>query len=189
MCRNCAENSSRSLNADATFNDIYPRIFTLAKLTALMSGFFPDPRAALALYLLVAAFVITSALKGRNVYCQYGCPFGAAQRCIGVLGGARLKLPPALVRGVGVARDAVVFAVLFMAFLTVQPALVAYEPFSVLFSLRGSTLQWVILMIVLVLSLVVRSPWCNMLCPMGTVELVLDDAGRAVRASASSRRA
>ncbi len=156
---------------------------TLAKLTALMSGFFPDPRGALALYLLVAVFVVTSAVRGRNVYCQYACPFGAAQRCVGVLGGARRKLPPALVRGVGVARNTVVFAILFMAFLTVQPAIVAYEPFSVLFSLRGTTLQWVILAAVLIASLVVRTPWCTMLCPMGTVEVVIRDAGRAVRRS------
>jgi len=154
---------------------------TLAKLTALMSGFFPDPRGALALYLLVAAFVVTSAVRGRNVYCQYACPFGAAQRCVGTLGGARLKLPPALVSGVRVARDTVVFAILFMAFLTVQPAIVGYEPFSVLFSLRGTTLQWVMLMVVLMASLLVRTPWCTMLCPMGTVEVVIRDAGQAVR--------
>jgi NosR/NirI family nitrous oxide reductase transcriptional regulator len=148
---------------------------TLAKLAALSSGFFPDPRIALALYALVAGFVVTSLLFGRNLYCLYACPFGAAQRVVGLIGGTPVALPPGLVRLIHGVRDVIVFAALFVAFLSLMPTVASYEPFAALFALRGTTLQWVLLFLVLVASLAVRTPWCHLLCPMRTVELRLQD--------------
>jgi hypothetical protein len=150
----------------------------LAKLAAMASGFFPDPRVSLALYVLIAGFLITSFAWGRNVYCLYTCPFGAAQRCVGVVGGKKLTLPLGVVRFLERLRNLIVFVVLFMALLTLQPTLASYEPFSTLFSLRGSTLQWVILFVALVASLVLRDPWCDYGCPMRTVESALRDLRR-----------
>jgi len=150
----------------------------LAKLAAMASGFFPDPRVSLALYTLIAGFLITSVAWGRNVYCLYACPFGAAQRCVGVIGGKKFTLPRWSVRLLEGLRNLIVFAVLFMAFLTLQPTLASYEPFSTLFSLRGSTLQWVILFVALVASLVLRTPWCDFGCPMRTIESALRDLRR-----------
>jgi len=150
----------------------------LAKLAAMASGFFPDPRANLALYVLVGGFLITSFAWGRNVYCLYACPFGAAQRCVGAIGGQKLTLPRGVVRFLETARNLAVFVVLFMAFLALQPTLASYEPFSTLFSLRGSTLQWVLLFLALVASLVLRNPWCDHGCPMRTVENALRDLRR-----------
>ncbi len=154
---------------------------TLAKLAALMSGFFPDPRNSLAIYLLIAGFVVTSIAWGRNIYCLYACPFGAAQRCVGLIAGKGLKLPPWSVRLMGHVRNLIVFAAIFMAFLTLQPALSSYEPFAALFSLHGSTLQWLLLFIVLVASLAIREPWCNFFCPMRSVEILLQDIRRVFR--------
>jgi len=160
---------------------------TLAKIAAMLSGFFPDPRTSLALYLLIAGFVVTSVVWGRNVYCLYACPFGAAQRCVGLIGGKSLKLPAWSVRLMGHLRNLIVFAAIFMAFLTLQPALSSYEPFAALFSLHGSTLQWLLLFIVLVVSLVISEPWCNFFCPMRSVEIVLQDIRRAARRTPRAR--
>lgn len=151
---------------------------TLAKITTLLSGYFPDLRTGLAIYLLLAGFLLTSIFYGRNLYCLYACPFGAAQRVVGAIGGFRFKLPGWSVRLMGATRNLVVFAALFLAFLTLQPALVGYEPFAALFSMRGTTLQWLLLFIVLVASLVLVTPWCNFFCPMRTVEIVIQDGKR-----------
>jgi hypothetical protein len=148
---------------------------TLAKITAMLSGFLPDIRTGLALYLLLAGFAVTSFAWGRNIYCLYACPFGAAQRCVGVIGGKRFKLPVWSGRALVRLRNLIVFAALFMAFLTLQPALASYEPFAALFSLRGSTLQWLLLFIVLVVSLFIRTPWCSFFCPMRTFEIAIKD--------------
>jgi hypothetical protein len=148
---------------------------TLAKITSILSGFFPDVRTGLALYLLLAGFAVTSFAWGRNIYCLYACPFGAAQRCVGVIGGKRFKLPVWSARALERLRTLVVFAALFMAFLSLQPALASYEPFAALFSLRGSNLQWLLLFIVLVASLFIRTPWCSFFCPMRAFEIAIKD--------------
>ena len=151
---------------------------TLAKITTLLSGYFPDVRTGIAIYLLLAGFLLTSVFYGRNLYCLYACPFGAAQRVVGAIGGIRVRVPRWAVRFMGRARNLVVFAALFMAFLTLQPALVGYEPFAALFSMRGTTLQWLLLFVVLVASLVLVTPWCDFFCPMRTFEIVVQDGKR-----------
>ena len=148
---------------------------TLSKITALLAGFFPDPRTNLALYLLILGFVLTSFLFGRNLYCLYACPFGAAQRCLGVIGGKSLKLPLWSIRLMGTMRNVVVVAAVVVAFAKLTPVLATFEPFAVLFSLKGTTLQWLLLFLVLVASLLVSTPWCNFLCPMRSVEVALHD--------------
>jgi len=154
---------------------------TLTKITAILSGYLPDVRTSIAIYLLLAGFFLTTILYGRNLYCLYACPFGAAQRIVGVIGGRRLKLPPWSVRAMETARNIVVFGAMFAAFLTLQPALTGYEPFAVLFSLRGTNLQWLLLFIVLVASLAIRTPWCAFFCPMRTIEVAIQDTKRWVR--------
>jgi len=151
---------------------------TLAKITAFLAGYLPDPRTGLAIYLLLAGFLLTSIFYGRNLYCLYACPFGAAQRVVGAIGGFRLKVPAWAVRTMEGARNVVVFAALFMAFITLQPALASYEPFAALFALHGTTLQWFLLFIVLTAALLIQTPWCNFFCPMRTFELVVLDTKR-----------
>jgi uncharacterized protein with FMN-binding domain len=151
---------------------------TLAKITAFLSGYLPDPRNALAIYLLLAGFLLTSIFFGRNLYCLYACPFGAAQRVVGAIGGFKLKVPPWAVRLMEGVRNVVVFSALFLALIMLQPALASYEPFAALFALRGSTVQWFLLFIVLTASLLIQTPWCNFFCPMRTFELVVLDTKR-----------
>jgi hypothetical protein len=154
---------------------------TLSKIATFLSGYFPDPRTGLAIYLLFGGFLATSFIYGRNLYCLYACPFGAAQRVVGVVGGFRLGFPPRIVRWMEGARNVVVFTALFLAFLTLRPALASYEPFAALFALHGTTLQWFLLFVVLTVSLFVRTPWCNFFCPMRTVELVVMDTKNWLR--------
>jgi hypothetical protein len=153
---------------------------TLPKIAAMLSGFFPDPRTGLALYLLLAGFLLTSFFYGRNVYCLYACPFGAAQRVVGAIGGFRVSVPPQVARLLTAARDVAAFAALFLALFTLQPVVAGYEPFAALFSLHGTTLQWFLLFLVLVASLFLTEPWCAFLCPMGAAERVLQEGKRWV---------
>ena len=148
---------------------------SLAKIASMMTGYFPDPSTGLAIYLLVVGFLLTSILFGRNIYCLYVCPFNAAQRLVGLIGGASVKLPPWLVRMAERIRNVLVFAAIFLAFLTLKPALASYEPFAALFSLTGTTLQWLLLFIVLTMSLVVSTPFCNLFCPVRTIETTIQD--------------
>jgi hypothetical protein len=154
---------------------------SLAKLASMMAGYFPDPSSGLAIYLLIAGFLLTPMLFGRNVYCLYVCPFNAAQRLVGLIGGASVKLPSWLVRTAERLRNVVVFAALFLAFLALKPALASYEPFAALFSLTGTALQWLLLFLVLTMSLVISTPFCNLFCPVRTVEKTIHDLRDIIR--------
>ena len=158
----------------------YNSPISLAKLTSILSGYFPSVYTHVAFYTMLVGFLVTSLVYRRNLYCLYMCPFGAAQRCISVIGGFNVKLPAWVVRFLDTARNVLVFAAIFAALITLQPALASYEPFAAMFALTGSTLQWLLLFLVLVTSLIVRTPWCRFLCPMRSFEIVVRNAGGIV---------
>ncbi|MFC1627909.1 4Fe-4S binding protein [Gemmatimonadota bacterium] len=148
---------------------------TLTKLTGFLAGYFPEISTNLAIYLLVAGFVLTVLFFGRSLYCSHLCPFGAIQRFINLIGGKRIRLPVWSLKLMRIVRDIIVLCAVLAALAFAQPGLAHYEPFAALFSLKGSMLQWFLLLIVLLLSLVLDRPWCNFMCPMRTGERVLQD--------------
>jgi len=148
---------------------------TLTKLTGFLAGYFPEIRANLAIYLLVVGFVLTVLLFGRSLYCSHLCPFGAIQRFINLIGGKRIRLPVWSLNLMPRMRDLIVFCAVVTALAIAQPGLAHYEPFAALFALKGGMLQWFLLLIVLLLSLVLDRPWCHYMCPMRTGERVLQD--------------
>jgi polyferredoxin len=148
---------------------------TLAKITALLSGYFPDPRANLALYLLIGGFTLSILLLGKDIYCLHVCPFGAAQRFVNAIGGKRLGLPLWSVRLMNQTRNLIVLAAIAAALAQAQPARASYEPFAALFALKGTTLQWFLLLIILIVSFFIRRPWCHYFCPMRSCERALLD--------------
>jgi polyferredoxin len=63
---------------------------------------------------------------------------------------------------------------LFLAFLSGTPALTIYEPWTALFTLKGTGSQWVLVAVTLVGAMLVHNFWCTYLCPVGAlVEIVL----------------
>lgn len=151
---------------------------TVAKITGLLSGYFPNIHSNLSLYLLVAGFAITILLLGRSVYCTHICPFGAAQQLINLVSGKNIRLPSGSARLLTRLRNVIVFGAITAALVAAQPALSSYEPFAALFALRGTILQWLLLLVVLLFSLIVSRPWCNFFCPMRSCERVLQDIRR-----------
>jgi len=148
---------------------------TLAKITALLFGYFPDPRSNVALYLLIGGFALSVLFLGKDLYCLHVCPFGAAQRFINAIGGKRLSLPLWSVRLMNDTRNLVVLVAIAAALATAQPARASYEPFAALFALKGTTLQWFLLLIILIVSFFIRRPWCHYFCPMRSCERALLD--------------
>jgi hypothetical protein len=148
---------------------------TLTKITVFLSGYFPDIHTGLYWYLILFGFVLTIIITGKSVYCTHICPFGALQRCIGVIGGAKLRLPLWSVRMMVIIRNTIVVGAVSAALITVQPGSISYEPFATAFALKGTLLQWFLLMVVLVASLAVKNPWCHFLCPMRPCEKILQN--------------
>ena len=64
----------------------------------------------------------------------------------------------------GLAWFAIILALVFR-----HPGISSYEVFGALFEFVGSSLQFILLALVLVVALFVRRPWCNLLCPLRPV--------------------
>ena len=148
---------------------IYTRPLTLSDINKFLLGFWPAWQTNLYWYLLIGGILLVFTVDNKNPYCEWFCPFGAAQECMGVIGGAKTRSVGRnknLLLWVqrGLAWLAIVLALLFR-----NPGLTSYEVFGTLFDLNGSGFQFAILGIVLVASLFIRRPWCTYLCPLRPV--------------------
>jgi hypothetical protein len=155
----------------------YNQPLTVAHFNALLTGYWPDWHSNLYWFLLVGGVLLVVTVDKKNPYCQWFCPFGAAQECLGAIGGAKVVSPGKYRYLLKNMQRFLVWSAILMGVLLRNPGLSSYEVFGALFSFNGEGLQWVILIIVLLLSLFVRRPWCEFLCPIDPlVDLI--SAGR-----------
>ena len=142
---------------------------TISKINTFLLGFWPQWQTNLYWYFLIGGLFLVLTVDNKNAYCAWFCPFGAAQECMGVIGGAKLTGPRQYRRFFvwlqrGLAWGAIVIALLFR-----NPGISSYEVFGTLFSFTGSTVLFALLGIMLIMSLFVKRPWCNFLCPLDPV--------------------
>lgn len=147
----------------------YNQPLTISKINTFLLGFWPQWQTNLYWYFLLGGILFVLTADNKNAYCAWFCPFGAAQDCMGAIGGARLTGPRKYRRLFiwlqrGLAWGAIVLALLFR-----NPGISSYEVFGTLFSFTGSTTLFALLGIILVMSLFVKRPWCNFLCPLDPV--------------------
>ena len=148
---------------------IYNNPLTLANINSLLLGYWPSWRTNLYWYLLIGGILFVFTVDNKNPYCEWFCPFGAAQECLGALGGAKPRTPREYRSMLvwiqrGLAWLAIVLGLLFR-----NPGLTSYEIFGMFFDFTGSEIQFVLLAIVLITSLFIRRPWCTYLCPLRPV--------------------
>ena len=142
---------------------------TISKVNTFLLGFWPQWQTNLYWYFLLGGIVLIMAIDNKNSYCYWFCPFGGAQDCMGAIGGAKITGPTKYRRHLlwvprGLAWLAIILALLFR-----NPGISSYEVFGTLFDFTGSTVMFALLGIVMVMSLFVKRPWCNYLCPLDPV--------------------
>ena len=147
----------------------YNKPFTLSMVNQLLLGYFPPLHSHLYWYLLLGGVFLVFTVDNKNPYCQWFCPFGAAQECMGLVGGAKPASAGKL-KDVfkWILRILVLFAII-MALLLRNPGVTSYEVFGTLFKLTGSNFQFAVLGIVLISSIFIKRPWCTYLCPLKPV--------------------
>ncbi len=175
---------------------------TLRRITLLLSiailGFWTNSLLSLALFynwitngislaiqlplLIIAALAILLPLfTKKSFYCQYLCPFGAAQEFVGVIGqkakGKRQKLGAQqtlftkanIFNFFSVLRKVILLALLIIVALGVGLDLSVVEPFPI-FNYQSIGFGVAIFAgVILVASIFIKKPWCNYLCPTGTL--------------------
>lgn len=148
---------------------LYNSPLTLANINTLLLGYWPQWQTHLYWYLLLGGIFLVFFLGIKNPYCEWFCPFGAAQECFAAIGAAKPRTPVRYRQVLLWAQRGLALFAVILALLYRNPGLPSYEVFGTLFSLTGSNIQFILLAIVLVAALFIRRPWCSFLCPLRPV--------------------
>ena len=144
---------------------VFNRPFVLTHINMVLLGYWPDWHVHLYWYFLIAGLFLFKAKKDWNTYCYDFCPFGACQEVMAQIGGAKnreVKWPKLLLW----LQRSLAIAAVSMALLFRNPGFSSFEIFGTIFDLNGSSYQFALLAIMLLLSLFIYRPWCKYLCPL-----------------------
>ncbi|WP_163808586.1 FMN-binding protein [Pseudodesulfovibrio sp. JC047] len=148
----------------------YTEPLTISHINKLLLGFWPEWQTHIYYYLLVTGIFLVLTIDNKNPYCMWFCPFGAAQECMGLVGGAKQAKNIPYKSGFKWAQRGLAFMAIIIALLFRNPGLSGYEIFGTLFDLDGSIFLFFLLGLVLVTAMFIRRPWCNYLCPIPPIE-------------------
>ena len=163
---------------------------TLRRVTLLLSililGFWSNSLLSLAMFynwitngvsltmqwvvIIIAVVSITLPLvTKKSFYCQYLCPFGAVQEFVGMIPTKKITVSAKLYKFFSVLRKVILLTLIVLLALGCGLDLSMTEPFSV-FSYQSIIFEVALLAAVIVIaSIFIKKPWCNYLCPTGTI--------------------
>lgn len=146
----------------------YNQHITLSRITSLISGYFPSIIDEFYIYLLIFGSILIVLLTKKNIYCHSVCPFGSAQELLAKTGKAK-TFRPSYYKFLKYVQHLLTLSVLLVALALDDPAITNYEVFGAFFQLTANTVIFTLLIIVVILSLFIKRPWCNFLCPIDSV--------------------
>lgn len=142
----------------------------LGNFASLLSGNIPSFIERPFWYLLIIGTLLITLFLGRNIYCNWLCPFGAVQEGLHkVLPIFRYKTSPKLEMLAQKIRWVLTWLALMLAFIYVNPSMASFEPFSAFFKAQANTGQWIIMILVLIITVPIYRFWCRFFCPVGAV--------------------
>jgi len=148
---------------------LYNSPVTIAYITKLVLGYWPAWQTNLYWYFLIGGILFVFTVDNKNPYCQWCCPFGAAQDCMGAIGGAKSRTPVRFQRLLIWLQRILTLAAILLGVWFRNPGVASYELFGTLFEGLGSSVQFAALGLVLIAALFIKRPWCNYLCPIRPV--------------------
>jgi len=148
---------------------LYNSPVTLAYITKLVLGYWPQWQTNLYWYFLIGGILFVFTVDNKNPYCDWCCPFGAAQECMGVIGGAKNRPPLRFQRLLIWLQRLLTLAAILLGVWFRNPGVASYELFGALFEALGTSIQFAALGLVLIAALFIKRPWCNYLCPIRPV--------------------
>ncbi len=119
------------------------------------------------IWILVIGVILGILILGRNYYCFRICPFHALQYLLSQISDINIKTGKKLNTVLKYGLATVVFLYYTITFITHDPTKALYEPFSTLFSLQGTGLQWLFLILILIAAFLIKNVFCRFMCPVG----------------------
>jgi hypothetical protein len=147
----------------------YTLPLTISMVVSLLSGYWPDWHTNLYWYLLIGGILFVTTVDAKNPYCSWFCPFGAFQECLAALAKAKPYQPREWATPLKWLQRGLALVAIVLGLALRQPGAAGYEPFATLFDLRGSLVQWALLVVIVLASLMMYRPFCNYLCPLDPV--------------------
>lgn len=141
------------------------KMLTISNIGVYLLGDFPDFSDYFFWYLLIAGLILSIIIQNKNHYCAWVCPFGRVQDVIGMIGHAKPRLFK-YHKYINRFQSTIALIAILIGLVYRNPAMTSYEVFSGVFSFTGSGLLFAVLGVTLVLSLFIKNPWCNYLCPV-----------------------
>jgi hypothetical protein len=147
---------------------------SLTNFTTWLVGYPPPLHNNVFLYVLVLGVMALAVALARNFYCFWLCPFAAVQEAAHAVTGSSIQPNEACRKRLAGVRYLLLWLALFLAFVLRAPSITVYEPWTALFTLRGTEAQWVLVAVTLVGAMLIHNFWCTYLCPVGALlEVVL----------------
>ncbi len=148
---------------------VYNRPLTLVFINKMLLGFWPEWRLSLYWYILLAGIILFIAVGKQSPYCEWFCPFGSAQECLGIIGGAKKRIPERTHVLLRWFQRVLALSAIGLALFLRNPSVSSYEVFGAFFHLIGSSFNFALLGVVLIAALFLKRPWCSYLCPLRPV--------------------
>ncbi len=149
---------------------VYNKPLTLSMINQALLGYWPQWQSNLYWFLLIGGILFVFTIDNKNPYCEFFCPFGAAQECMGVIGGAKNASLGKFKNTWKWIHRSLTWLAIIIALVFRNPGISSYEIFGTLFKLVGNNFQFILLGLVLVVALFIKRPWCHYLCPLHPVE-------------------
>lgn len=145
---------------------IFTRPISLGIINKFLLGFWPEWQTNLYWYILLAGVVLSIFVTKKNIYCEWICPFGAAQECISKVGGFNKNIPQKVKYPLIWVQRILALVIIILALIYRNPNYFSFEIFGSFFQLIGTTLQFALMGLFLITSIFINRPWCNVLCPV-----------------------
>lgn len=142
---------------------------TFSSFFQIITGNFPSIAENLRWYLLVIGSILMVVISGKNLYCTYICPFGALQEIEYKITKVPFKVSSNIKKKLSLLPYIIAYISLVLVLTTENIGALSYEPFGLLFSGAGLSIQWVLIFIILFSGLGILRPYCNYICPVGLV--------------------
>ncbi len=140
---------------------------SLGSLAGIVMGYIPPLKQHPLWWIMMIGVLGSVIVLGRNIYCQFICPFGVVQNLLQKISGIQLRIKPQVQRQARTMIFSLSWVALMLIFLSAHPALGSYEPFAMMFSLEGLGIQWYILPAAIIGAFFVPNFWCRLFCPVG----------------------
>ncbi len=146
---------------------LYNASISVANFGKILLGYFPPLKEHLVWWILMGGTLLAIIIGGKNIFCYSICPFHAVQILLQKISGINFKMPKKFTRYLRKTPLILLWVSLILILISQNPTIAAYEPFALLFSLKGVGIQWYILPASLIGSMFVSDFFCNFFCPVG----------------------